>query len=54
MFFGYKNKEKFPIYVSQKRIKEKHVDLLLILEENKRTLCYYQRFYYIYVSYTIL
>ena len=30
--FGYENKEKYPIYVSKKWCKEKHVDLLLIGE----------------------
>ena len=33
--FGYENKEKHPIYVSKKCCKEKHVDLLLIGEEEK-------------------
>ena len=34
--FGYENKEKHPIYVSNKCYEEKHVDLLLIGEEGKR------------------
>ena len=34
--FGYENKEKHPIYVSKKCCEEKHVDLLLLLEEGKR------------------
>ena len=34
--FGYKNKEKHPIYVSKKFREEKHVDLLLTREEGKR------------------
>ena len=33
--FGYENKEKYPIYVSKKCCKEKHVDLLLIWEGEK-------------------
>ena len=34
--FGYENKEKYPIYVSKKCCKAKHVDLLLKGEgENK-------------------
>ena len=33
--FGYENKEKYPIYVSKKCCKEKHVDLLLIGEGEK-------------------
>ena len=33
--FGYENKEKHPIYVSQKCCEEKHVDLLSIGEEEK-------------------
>ena len=32
--FGYKNKEKYPMYVSKKCCKEKHVDLLI--EEEKQ------------------
>ena len=34
--FGYENKEKNPIYVSNKCCEEKHVDSLLIGEEGKR------------------
>ena len=34
--FGYKNKEKYLIYVSKKCFEEKHVDLLLIGKEGKR------------------
>ena len=34
--FGYKNKEKYPIYVSKKFREGKHVDLLLTREEGKR------------------
>ena len=34
--FGYENKEKHPIYVSEKCCEEKQVDLLLIGEEGKR------------------
>ena len=33
--FGYENKEKNPVYVSKTCHEEKHVDLLLILEEGK-------------------
>ena len=42
--FGYENKEKHPIYVSKKCCEEKHVDLLLMGEEEKKTLCSYKRF----------
>ena len=34
--FGYENKEKHPIYVSKKYCEFKHVDVLLIGEEEKR------------------
>ena len=34
--FGYKNKEKYLIYVSKKRSEDEHVDLLLIGKESKR------------------
>ena len=34
--FDYKNKVKYPIYVSKKCYEEKHVDLLLIGEKGKR------------------
>ena len=34
-FFGYENKEKYPIYVSKKCCEEKHVDLLLTGEEER-------------------
>ena len=34
--FGYENKEKHPIYVSKQRCEEKHVDLLLIGEGEKK------------------
>ena len=34
--FGYDNKVKYPIYVSKKCCKEKHVDLLLIREGEKK------------------
>ena len=34
--FGYENKEKHPIYVSNKCCEEKHADLLLIGEQGKR------------------
>ena len=34
--FGYENKEKHPIYVSKRCCKEKHVDLLLTEEKDKR------------------
>ena len=44
--FGYENKKKHPIYVSKKCFEEKHVDLLLTEEKEKR-LCFYQRFQYI-------
>ena len=37
--FAYENKEKYPIYVSKKSCEEKHVDLLLIGEAEKKTLC---------------
>ena len=33
--FGFENKEKHPTYVSKQCCKEKHVDLLLIGEEEK-------------------
>ena len=32
----YKNQEKYPIYVSKKCFEEKHVDLLLIEEKDKK------------------
>ena len=35
--FGYENKEKYPLYLSKKYCKEKHVDLLLIGEGEKNT-----------------
>ena len=34
--FGYKNKVKYPIYVSKKFCEDKHVDLLLIGEGEKK------------------
>ena len=34
--FGYENNEKHPIYVSKKCCEEKHVDLLLIGEDEKK------------------
>ena len=34
--FGYENKEKYPIYLSKKCYEEKHVDLLLIGEREKK------------------
>ena len=34
--FGYKNKGKYPGYISKKCCEEKHVDLLLIQKEDKR------------------
>ena len=34
--FSYENKEKYPIYVSKQHCKEKHPDLLLIGEGEKR------------------
>ena len=34
--FGYENKEEHPVYVSKKRSEEEHVDLLLIVEKEKR------------------
>ena len=34
--FGYENKERHPIYVSENVCEEKHVDLLLIGEEGKK------------------
>ena len=42
--FGYENKERHPIFVSRKCCEKKHVDLLLIREGEKKTLCSYQRF----------
>ena len=42
--FGYENKEKYPIYVSLKCCKEKHVNSLLIGEGGKKTMCSYQWF----------
>ena len=41
--FGYKNKEKYPGYVSKKCFEEKHADLLLIQKEDKR--------YYVVIKY---
>ena len=41
--FGYESKEEYPIYVSKQCCEEKHVDLLLIGEGEKKT-CSYQRF----------
>ena len=35
-FFGYKNKERYSIYVSKKCCEAKHIDLLLIEEKGKR------------------
>ena len=34
--FGYKNKEKYPMYISKKCCEEKHVDLLLTEKKGKR------------------
>ena len=34
--FGYENKAKYPVYVSKKCCEDKHVDLLLIGEGNKK------------------
>ena len=34
--FGYEDKEKYPIYVSQKCCKDKHVDLLLVAKGEKK------------------
>ena len=42
--FANENKEKYPTYVSGKRCEEKHGDLLLIGEVEKKALCSYQRF----------
>ena len=42
--FAYENKEKYPIYVSKKSCEEKHVDLLLIGEAEKKTLCSHEWF----------
>ena len=36
--FGYENKEKYPIYVSNKRCENKHVDLLMIGKGKKSTM----------------
>ena len=36
--FGYKNKVKYPIYVSKKCCEDKHVDLLLIGEGEKNSM----------------
>ena len=36
---GYKNKKKYAICVSKKCCEEKHIDLLLIEEGEKKTLC---------------
>ena len=36
IIFGYENNEKHPIYVSKKCCEEKHVDLLLIGEDEKK------------------
>ena len=41
--FGYKKKEKYPIYVSTQCCEEKHVDLL-IGDGERNKLCPYQRF----------
>ena len=40
VFLGYENKEKHPIYVSKKYCEDKHVDLLLIGEGEKKH-CFY-------------
>ena len=37
--FGYENKEKHPIHVSKKYCEEKHVELILMGEGEKKTLC---------------
>ena len=42
--FGYENKEKHVIYVSKKCFEEKHVDLLMIGEEEKRHYVYVKDF----------
>ena len=42
--FGYENKVKCPIYVSKKCCEDKHFDLSLIGEGEKKTLRSYQRF----------
>ena len=39
--FGHENKERHPIYVSKKCCEKKHVELLLIGEGEKKTLCSY-------------
>ena len=44
---GYENKEQYPIYVSTQCCEEKHVNLLMIEEKEKKALCSYQRFQYI-------
>ena len=41
--FGYENKEKHPIYLSNKCCEEKHVDLSLI-RKGEKVLCSYQRY----------
>ena len=43
--FGYENKEKYPIYLSQKCCEKKHVDLLMIGEEGKRYYDLIKNFY---------
>ena len=39
--FGYENKEKHRTYVSKKYCEDKHVDLLLIGEGEKKRLCFH-------------
>ena len=46
---GYENKEKHPLYVSKKCCENKHVDLLLIGEGEKKALCSYEKFQYSHV-----
>ena len=47
--FGYKNKEKYPMYILKKCCEEKHADLLLTEKKRKERLCSYQRLQYIHV-----
>ena len=47
--FRYEKKLVFPIYISDQNF-EKSMDLLLVIEEKKVTLCAHQRFWQIYLS----
>ena len=51
--FGYKNKEKHPIYVSKKCCEEKNVNLLLIEEKGKRHYVLIKDFYTFKYNHTL-